>query len=218
MNAFKHHKLTRSSSRLVSANQIYELHRSTMYCDELGEYFHSEKLVVVEEGNRRLDLLEVLTNVLNYWERLLVEIGIQKTVRAWKYPLHDEPRRRQDCNLGRLDLQITPGLALEIETQLLRYNYTTRAIEPFDLSRWDVRARIYAPPTEHLHLTLTHAPSGRTATRSIELSTEESKSLKGMNEVERNMFVSTLDRARAAMLEMKQELEKLADQPPNTSE
>ncbi|GAF98811.1 unnamed protein product, partial [marine sediment metagenome] len=68
VNAAKHRALTRGNPQVSSANDIFEQVVFTKYRDEEGEYFSSEKTVLVKlKDNSDRNMQEILTNVLTMW-------------------------------------------------------------------------------------------------------------------------------------------------------
>jgi hypothetical protein len=202
-NAAKHNTLRRRRARIAAASQVKEVWVRTQYQDDLGSYCHIEKTVVVSlSRGQKLDLLEIMTEVMNYWCKELHNIGVLASAKSWPYPLHSEPRLRSQSNNGHLDLEFTRGLRFKQEMQIKRYNYETRQLEAVDLTGWQSRFRLYAPRYEVL-VTITENGTGRRISQVVTLSAEESRKLDELqSDEERQRYISGLDRIGNALKEL----------------
>lgn len=190
VNASKHGQLTQGMPRLDDAESIYELHTSTMYRDELGEYWHAEKSVYarLNDGSER-DLYEVLTSVLNMWLVELHSIGaIPYTVPR---PIERKigiPPRSSDTGPAPLDLEILQGVRFTHRIRLQKYNYETNQIEPFDLAGGQVKFRMYKP--RELVVCLRNDTTGEEIVNVIPLTEKETERVMGIkDEDERSIFI-----------------------------
>ena len=161
VNASKHGHLTQGNPRVVHAEDIYELHTSTMYQDEIGEYWHGEKSVYAKlnDGSER-DLYEVLTNVLNMWLSELHRMGaIPYTAPK---PIEREigiPPRLTETEPDQLELEMSRGVRFAHRMRLRKYSYETNKVEPMDLAGAQVKFRIYKPSLE-LNISLKNEKTG----------------------------------------------------------
>jgi hypothetical protein len=200
VNAAKHRFVTRGSPQISDAAQIEEQVVVTEYQDEQGPYRWVEKIVAVGlvDGSTR-DLLEVLVNVMNFWQSYLHSIGVISNPRSYSVPQGAQPKSRADCAESRLDLEIVKGLRFKQSWRLQRYNYTTGKIEPVDLTGSEIRFRIYKPRFD-VDLSLRNDVTGQEFSRTITLSDEDCEALSGFRtEEEKQAFVSSLPQAQEAL-------------------
>jgi hypothetical protein len=147
VNAAKHDDLTHGGPQINSAEDIYEMTVITRYEDQEGEYSDAEKMVMVtlKDGSER-DLLEVLTNVMNFWGGELESYGVIKGFKA--FPLPKPPGssfiKRADAKT-QLDVEMTRGLRFKHRMKLQKYDATKGKSAPIDLTGANLRYRIYRP-------------------------------------------------------------------------
>lgn len=178
VNASKHHVVTRGTPQVTRLDAIQEILVSTRFNDQDGEYANEEKSVEVElvDGSKR-DVYEILTNVVNMWFDELHQIGAID--------------RRQPIQLNRqslvtrenaysVSLQMTVGIRWNQVFRLQKFNYESNKIESVDLSDAEkIIFTIRKPPTFEVEL---HDASGVKFTREIELTPEQAKDLKQIND------------------------------------
>jgi hypothetical protein len=170
------------------------------YEDDAGTYRFVQKTVVVKlsDGSER-NLLEILTNVLNFWEQHMLSIGVLSTVRVFVSDSGIRPRLRTECEANRLNFQIVQGQRFHQTMRLLRFNNKTGKAEPIDLTGPEIRFRIYRPKYD-VELSLTHDASGKAYKTEITLTEEEIVILSRMsNDEERQAYVNALPAAQAAL-------------------
>lgn len=165
VNSAKHRKLTQITPHgeplVAVAASLSEWQVLIEYMDDEGEYRHVLKTVVVKlaDGTER-NLLEVMTNVINFWESILCAIGVLSTARVFTY---DDPyrfRRRIECNDGRIDLEVVQGQRLLQHVKLLRFNNMLGKTEPVDLSGSTLHGEVRRLDYE-LEVRLKHDASGQ---------------------------------------------------------
>ena len=110
----KHKLLTHGTSHgtplINDSARVTEQLVVTEYQDEAGTYRYTQKTVVAKlpDGSER-DLLEVLTNVMNFWEHYMETIGIVPVARNFTYDGNVRARSRAECQPNRLDFEVVQG-------------------------------------------------------------------------------------------------------------
>lgn len=214
-NTSKHRALQKSTPQgaplLKSAADLKEEIVITEYCDQEGAYKHVEKRVTAEltDGTTR-DVLEVLTNVMNFWQTYLHDKGVIAKPRIYAVESAQQPRPRAESNDGQLDLLITPGLRFKGSARLQKYNYVTGKLEPIDLTGCEAKLTVYAPQQYQFDMSITHEPSGTTLKRTIKLTEEESRVFAGLRtDAERQAYVNGLPSTHATFKELHAEAQSL---------
>lgn len=125
VNASKHKTIDNNNPIVSDAKNIYEEIVSTKYIDNLGEYNHIEKTVIVKlnDGSER-DLHEININVLNMWIRELKSLGILENTLEHKYKSNRIPRRNK--NSGKLHMCAMQNLRFGARFKVQQYNYNTK--------------------------------------------------------------------------------------------
>ncbi len=206
-NASKHKALTGNTPHgapLVNdAANLGEQLVFIEYEDDAGIYRYVQKTVVVKlvDGSER-NILEVLTNVMNFWEQHMLSLGILSVARSFAYEVDIRARTRAECETNRLDFEIVQGQRFLQTMCLLRFNNKTGKAEPIDLTGSKLNFRIYRQKSD-VELSLTHDASGKVFNTSITLTEEESAMLSRMsNDVERQAYVNGLPVAQAALQQL----------------
>lgn len=174
------------------------------YEDEVGTYRHVQKAVVIRlsDGSER-NLLEVLTSVLNFWERHMLSLGMLLKARVFAHDNSIRFRSRTEYEANRLNFELVKGLRFHQTMRLLHFDNATGRAEPIDLTGSHVQFRIYQPKYD-IELSLTHDATGKTYKTEIALTEEENLILSRISsDEERLAYVNSLPAAQAA-------LEKLA--------
>jgi hypothetical protein len=186
-----------------NATQIQEQIVLTEYQDEQGPYWWIEKVVVVKlpDGIVR-DLLDVMTEVMNFWQQHLGALGVIAKPRIYEAPEDKHPKSRAECERSRLDLEMVQGLRFNQVLSLRRYNYETGTVKPMDLSGSQLRSYIYEPGYQ-LNFSLRNDASGKEFTRSISLTEDESEVFSRLQSAEeKQAYVSGLPQAQEALREL----------------
>ena len=203
VNLSKHRTLTRGAPQILSVEDIEEQVVLTEYEDDRGPYRHKEKTVTLKlkDGSER-ELLDVMTNVLNYWLGELHRMGVLQQVSAYYTSAKAQPVPRGEADDGPLTLEAVQGLRFRQTFRLQRFNPQTGTTEPIDLTGHEARFRIYAPRHE-LDLELTHKESGEKLTASISLTGQESVSLARLETAEdQQRFLQSLPKVQRAFAEL----------------
>lgn len=178
VNASKHHVITRGTPQVTRLDAIQEILVSTRFSDQDGEYANDEKIVEVEliDGSKR-DVYEILTNVVNMWFDELHQIGAIERRQPMQLNRQSLVTRE---NAHSVSLQITTGIRWKQSFRLQKYNYESNKVESVDLSdAKNITFTVRKPPAFEVEL---HDASGVKFTREIELTPEQAKDLKQIND------------------------------------
>jgi hypothetical protein len=173
------------------------------YEDDAGTYRYVQKTVVVKlsDGSER-NLLEILTNVINFWESHMLSLGVISTARTFIHDSGIRSRSRAECEANRLNFELVQGQRFHQTMRLLRFDCKTGKAESIDLAGSDVRFRIYRLKYD-IVLSLTHDASGKMYKTEITLTEEESSILSRMSsDEERQTYVNGLPAAQAALQQL----------------
>lgn len=207
VNAAKHKSISQNTPHgaplVTDAEMLTERLLVIEYEDAEGAYRCTQKAVVAKlaDGTER-NLLEVLTNVMNFWEGHLHTIGILSTQRTFVFEPQVRYRTRAECEQIRLDFQLVQGHRFKQSMQLLRFDASTGQALPIDLTGSKLNFRIYKPRFD-FDVSLRHDASGKEYTRTVVLSDEENETLAEMaTDEERQAFAASLPSAQAALREL----------------
>lgn len=207
VNATKHKTITKNTPHglplVTDATQISEQIIVTEYQDEEGLFRFSEKVVVVKltNGSER-DLFEVLTIVLNYWEKHLYSSGILTNLRTFSFAATTQPKTRKECEENQLNFELVRGHRFHQSMRLQRYNYVTKSIEPIDLTGSQIEFRIYKP-NFIINLSLKHNESGTEFKKTITLSDEENNEILNLKtDEEKQSYINSLPAAQEALRQL----------------
>lgn len=207
VNASKHKSLTGNTPHgapLVNdAESLSERILLIDYEDEEGVYKYTAKTVIVNliDGSER-NLLEVLTNVINFWEQHLTSLGTISEARVFRFDPPVRARTRAECAENRLDFELVQGHRFRQSMQMLRFNNVTRQAEPIDLTGSEVKVRIYKPKFE-VDVFLIHDATGKEFKKTITLSESDSLEFaKLASDAEKQAFVNNLTEAKDALRQL----------------
>ncbi len=186
-NVSKHRAVTRNTPHgaplVTSATQLKEVMSITLYEDAEGEYRCASKQVVAELADgTRADVMRALTNVLNFWESYLFEIGVLNAASAHEYDdgLGFRPR---PPNAAGPTLEVLQGVRFRQTYCLMKFNPDTGRAEPMPIpDGTQVRMQIRERARHQVDITLRHDQSGREFTRTISLTADESELLDSASE------------------------------------
>lgn len=206
-NVSKHGALTdptpHGAPLVTSATQLKELLNITQYEDTDGEYRCVSKQVVAELADGTLaDVMRAVTNVLNFWESYLAEIGVLKaaTVHAYDDGLGFRPRPPNDVGPT---MEILKGVRFRQVMRLMKYNPDTRRAEPVALPEGtQVNMFIRERPRYQVDITLRHDQSGREFTRTVVLTADETDLLDAASEEEREGLLNSFESIRTGFSEL----------------
>jgi len=202
-NAAKHHSLTRGTPQISSATQIQEQIVLTEYEDEKGPYHWIENSVQVKltNGSER-DVLEVLINVMNYWQNYLHGAGVIPKAHNYSVPKDVQPKSRAECESHRLNFEVLQGHRLYQIWRLRKFNYSTGKIEPKDLGGGHLVFRLFRPNYQ-FDLTLKNEALGKEFRKTFSLGEEHSKQIALLQtKEEKEFFIETLPSVQQARREL----------------
>ncbi len=209
-NVAKHRELTGKTPHggpLISkADQLSEVLVITSYEDVEGEYrgFTKEVCACLNTGSN-VNVMEVVTKVLNYWHQYLVTAGIESTPKTFVFDDGLGYRSRRACQTGPT-LQMIQGVRFSQILQLRKFNLSTGKAEPIALPPdAKVHMQIWKPPGYEIELSLRHDQSGREYSRKISLTVDEGDLIKGLPEDQREAHINSLPAVRDAYREMVEE-------------
>jgi hypothetical protein len=206
----KHGRLEKQTRQIANAKQIEERILITEYHDEQGKYTHSEKAVVLKlTGGGERYLFDVLTNVINYWQDELFQLGFIGKLPRYSFPPQKQPIPRGIANCGRIDFSILQGVAIKPTFQLRHYNYDTNQIEPTDLTgaafTWTIYKREFS-----LEIAMVNVVTGQKITRTVMISEEENQRIFSFpSEGEQTIYLSSLPHVKAAYDDLAMEAKRL---------
>lgn len=204
VNVAKHGRLNSRTPHgaplVTNAENLDEVLIIIEYTDDAGPYRFVQKSVIVklDNGSER-DLLEVLTNVINFWERHMARLDVIVAARTFQYNHDPRPRTRAECEAIRTDFEGVQGLRFRQRMRLLRFDNKTGKATPIDLTGATISARIYRPRFD-IDLTLSQKVSGKEFKTTLTLSEDESAEVSRMSDgAEIEAFIVGLPAAQAAL-------------------
>lgn len=206
VNAVKHNNITgrtpHGAPLVDKAQCLSEQVLLIAHEDSEGTYKHVEKTVVVKltDGSER-NLLDILTNVANFWENHMVAIGIKSTAHPFLFEDPLRYRSREECEEG-LGLELIKGLRFKQTIKMMRYNNEAGVAEPVDLAGSQIKMSMYRPKYD-VDIVLRNDATGQEMKTTISLSEEESEEvLKLKTDREKQEYVYSLPKAKDALMEM----------------
>lgn len=167
-------------------------------------------MVKLSDGSER-NLLDVMTNVMNFWQSYLQSIGIIQNIQNYTIP--GEPKTRLECTGNKLDLEITRGLRFRQAFRLQKYNYSTGKIEPVDLTGSEVKFVIEPRVPFTVELAIKNETTEQEHKRTITLSDNETDELERMStDEEKQDYLMGLPVVQQALHELNVEAGSLAPQ------
>lgn len=207
VNAAKHSSISSDTPHgpplVKTAAQLREEVVITEYRDDVGTYRFIEKAVIAQltDGSCRV-VLEVLTNVMNFWQAHLNALGVVAKARTYPLEASNQPMSRAECESNRMDFEIIAGVRFASKIRMQRYNYETGTVEPVDLTGCQAEFKVYRPQY-NVDISLVHAESGSVLKKTVTLSEEESMVVASMQtDAERHAYVANLPCGQAALKEL----------------
>ena len=223
VNAAKHRDLNRGRPQLNSAEDVYEMTVVTQFEDEGDSYSDARKVVMVKlkDGSER-DLLDALTNVMNYWGKEFTRIGVVKDFKPFPMCPHPGEQFIPRDEAKNLDTEIIRGVRFKQVLKLLKFDPTLGKSEPIDLSGSELRYRIYKP-SYSVDVQLKHPISGKEYAFTLKLGDDQSLEWHSLKtDDERQSFMSRLAQERRdelqSMLLKELEAEQINRDDPSNHE
>lgn len=185
---------------VVDAGNLGEVLMLVEYEDDAGTYRYTQKAVVIEitDGSER-NLLEILTNVINFWETHMLSLGVLSKARIFTHDSGIRFRSRAECEANHLNFELVQGQRFKQTMQLLRFDNATGKAAPVDLSSMEIKGHVYKPMYD-IELSLADEANGKSFKAVIVLTEEESLILSRIpSDEERQAFVNSLPAAQAAL-------------------
>lgn len=206
-NVSKHRNVTKRTPHgaplLISATQLQEVINIIHYEDAEGEYRCFSKQVVAKLADGTLaDVMQAQTNVLNFWENYLAEIGVLKVaaIHAYDDGLGYQPRPPHAVNPT---FEILQGVRFHQTLQLMKFNPDTGRAEPMPLPEGaTARMQIRKRPRHQVDISLRHNESGREFTRTITLTEDESEALAAAPEEDHESLLNGFESMRNGFNEL----------------
>lgn len=206
-NVSKHRTVTKPTPHgaplLTSATQLQEIINMIHYEDAEGEYRYISKQVVAKLADGTLaDVMQAQTNVLNFWENYLAEIGVLKVPTIHTYDDGLGYRPRPPHAVGPT-FEILQGVRFRQTLQLMKFNPDTGRAEPMPLPEGTkARMQIRKRPRHQVDITLRHDESGRESTRTITLTEDESEALNAAPEEDHESLLKGFESMRNGINEL----------------
>lgn len=202
-NITKHRTLTRNPPLLVrnETDAMSEIVIVTSYRDKFGVYSDFAKQVEVSllDGSQR-NLIEVLTNVLNFWIRHLRKLGLLNISQEVTLKQRVEPLDRFQCKEELPTMHLVAGLPTKFAFKFQTYNYDKQLVDVDDLTDSNVYMPLYtADNAPIVDLKLSNEEVGKEFTKAILLSPKEVETLKSLkSEEEVEDYMSGLPKVKEA--------------------
>lgn len=140
VNATKHKLITQTTPHgaplVANAAQLEEVLIHTIYEDETGTYNATDKDVIVTLSDKsKRKILDVLTNVINFWEHYLHSKKILSSARVFTNTDVIHPRSREECEATSIQYIQTQGVRFRQSCLLQYYNPVSGKAEPINLSK-----------------------------------------------------------------------------------
>jgi len=204
VNAAKHKTISSSTPHgspfITDAASVTEKLLMIEYSDADGAYRCVQKSViaVLADGTER-NLLEILTNVINFWETYLHSLGVLSKARTFEFNPQVRYRTRAECDQIRLNFEIVQGQRFKQIMQLFRFDQATGKAAPIDLTGSELKFSIYKPHFD-FEVRLKHEATGQELSAMVTLSEEEHAILAGLSsDEERQAYAASLPATQEAL-------------------
>lgn len=188
-------------------SQLEEQFVLIKYTDADGTYWHNQKLVVAKLTNGEVrNLLDAITNVVNFWEQYLHSHGVLSAARTFTQSSDIRARSRTECESELLALECVRGRRFKQVVRAIRFNIQTGEISQFE-DGTKLTSRIYKLPVLYLDIFLKRDADGVEYKKTIALSEEDSHAFRKLpNDDERQAYLNSLPAALEAFRELQTEL------------
>ena len=205
VNAAKHRRISNrtphGNPHATDAGQISEQIVVTDYEDDEGVYRHYEKLVCVKrsDGIER-NLMEVLTNVINFWEKHLYSLGLIDSEQQFIFVENNKKRSRTECTNTQMGLCITKGQRFAQKFKFQRFDNQAGKVVPVDLTGSNIIFTVRRPPNIEIEIALHCDETQAISRETVKLTDEESfKYGSATTEDERNEIVQSFESVQIAI-------------------
>jgi hypothetical protein len=209
VDADKHGRLADQTRAVCDASQIGEYIVVTEYEDEHGTYGHAEKAVWLHltDGSER-DILDVLTNVMNFWLDELHALGVTGKAPHYSASTGVRPRPRKECNYGYMDMELVAGLGFKPKFALQWYNYSCGQVEPVNLAGVPLEFSVYKRPPSEVTISYTNKTTAQVLTRKVTVEGDLDRVRMMATNRERQDYLMSLPSVRSAYEELVEEVKR----------
>lgn len=152
-------------------------------------------------------LLEVLTNVLNFWEDYLHSHGILPSKRVFQCKDPFRRRTRAECKDTSDGIQLTQGLPAQLRLRFMRFDEAVGRAIPVDLTGSKIEFRVFKPKPVELVISAIRNADGKVFEKSVQLQPEEAHEVENCADDEaKSRFLSTLPAVKKALGDLNAEL------------
>ena len=182
------------------------------YEDADGKYQMSLKVVFLKltTGGER-QLMEVLTNVLNFWEQHLCAGGLLKTARTFQC---DDPfrwRSRTECKSTSDGIVVTKGQPAQLLFCFMRYDKKLGRAVPVDLTGANLTFTVGKPPRLDVTVHAVRKADLKVLERTVKLADEESQAVaQCRSEKAKQNVLSRMPGIKRALAELAAEIKAAA--------
>lgn len=211
-NVHKHRRLTKHKPLLSSAESIQEVIVNTEYQDDKGKYCILEKEIRVNLDDGTIKILHnCLDSVRVMWWDELVRLGVMSPLSPVQKKACPSPPLREhegEIPLLKWQLKLRQGERFKQLMLFQRFNYETMKPEPIDLNDYRVVSEI-EKINYVIDCSITSKKTGRSLTRSIELTEEQNQKLLELkSEDEVQAFSREIAQQKGIFLEMIEEVDR----------
>jgi hypothetical protein len=214
VNVAKHRSIEKETPHgeplIKKAEDLSERIVFIRYEDDKGPYQAIQKVIVVKlnDGTERY-LLEILTNVINFWEEYLYSIGVLKATHPFLFQNPLRARTRAEVGENRFLLEYIEGVRFQQSFQVFHYNNKTGKAELVDQTGIEERIRQYRSQCSVV-ITLTDKNAGKKYMKTIFLSEAEKLKLSSLSTAEEQQgYLEGLPSVQAASRKLIIETEPL---------
>lgn len=180
------------------------------YEDDKGPYQAIQKVIIVKltDGTERY-LLDILTNVINFWQEYLYSIGVVKATHQFLFQNPLRARTRAEVGDNRFLLEFIEGVRFQQTLQVFQYNNRTGKAEPVELSGVEDKIRQHHSEPKVV-ITRTDKDTGKKYMKTIFLSNEEKLKFFSLpTDEEQQRYLEGLPSVQAASRQLTIETEPL---------
>jgi hypothetical protein len=214
VNVAKHRSIEKETHHgeplIKKAEDLSERIVFIRYEDDKGPYQAIQKVIIAKltDGTERY-LLDILTNVINFWEEYLCSIGVLKATHPFLFQNPLRARTRAEAGENRFLLEFIEGVRFQQSFQVFHYNNKTGKAEPVELSGVEDKIRQYRSEPKVV-ITRTDKNTGKKYMKTIFLSDAEKLKISSLPTAEEQQrYVEGLPSVQAASRQLTIETEPL---------